>query len=69
MILDYMVLKLTVLHVFNEGQIELRHIVLVHVEEDVADHDDALFDLLPYAIKLSQKLLIMGYFYVLTDRF
>ena len=53
------VLKLAVLHVFNQWQVELWHVVLVHVEEDVSDHDDVLFDLLPDAIELSQKLLVM----------
>ena len=62
-----MVLKLTVLHVLNQRQIELRHIILVHVEQDVADHDNALLNLLPNAIELSQELLIVGHFDILSN--
>ena len=68
MVLDHVMLKLTVLHVLHERQIELGNVVFVHVQENVADHDNALFNLLPYAIELSQELLIMGHFDVLTDR-
>ena len=60
-----MVLKLTVLHVFDEWQIELGHIVLIHVKKDIADHDDALLDFLPYAIEFTQELLFMSHFDVL----
>ena len=63
-----MVLELTVLHVLNQRQVELGHVVLVHVEQDVADHDDALFDLLPYAVELPQELLVVGHFDILSDR-
>ena len=62
-----MVFKLTVLHVLNQRQIELRHIILVHVEQDVADHDNALLNLLPNAIELSQELLIVGHFDILSN--
>ena len=48
-----MVLELTVLHVFDEWQVELGHVVLIHVKKNITDHDDALLDLLPDAIKLS----------------
>ena len=53
MVLDHVMLELTVLHVFDEWQIELGHVVLVHVEQDVADHDDALFDFFPDSIELA----------------
>ena len=53
-------LELTVLHVFDERQVELGHVVLIHVEKDVAYHHDALLDLLPDAIELSQELLLMS---------
>ena len=62
-----MVFKLTVLHVLNQRQIELRHIILVHVEQDVADHDNALLNLLPNAIELSQELLVVGHFDILSN--
>ena len=52
-ILDYMVLELTVLHVLDEWQIELGHVVLIHVKKDITDHDDALLDFLPDAIELT----------------
>ena len=52
-------LELTVLHVLDEWQIELGHVVLVHVEQDVADHHNALFDFFPDSIELAQKLLVM----------
>mgnify|MGYP007095149225 CR=1 FL=1 len=61
-------LELAVLHVFDEWQVELGHVVLVHVEKNVADHNDALLDLLPDAIELSQELLIMRHLDILTDR-
>ena len=32
LVLDHMVLELTVLHVLDQGQVELGHIVLIHVE-------------------------------------
>ena len=48
-----MMLELTVLHVFNEWQVELWHVVLVHVEQDVADHHDALLDFFPDSIELA----------------
>ena len=67
-ILDHVVLELAVLHVLNQGQVELRHVVLIHVEEDVSDHDDALFDLLPNAVEFSQKLLVVILLYVLSNR-
>ena len=53
-----MVLELTVLHVLHEWQVELRDVVLVHVEEDVSDHDDALLDLFPDAVELLQEFFI-----------
>lgn len=52
-------LELAVLHVLYERQVELGHVVLVHVEKDVAYHDDALLDLLPHSVELTQELLIM----------
>jgi len=54
-----MVLELAVLHVLDQGQVELWHVVLIHVEENVPDHDDALFDLLPDSVEFAQKLLVM----------
>ena len=63
-----MVLELTVLHVFDEWQVELGHIVLVHVKKDIADHYDALLDFLPYAIELTQELLFMSHLDVLGNR-
>ena len=48
-----MVLELTILHVFDEWQIELGHVVLIHVKKDISDHDDALLDFLPDAIELT----------------
>ena len=62
-----MVLELTVLHVFDEWQVELGHIVLVHVKKDIADHHDALLDFLPYAIELTQELLFMSHLDVLGN--
>ena len=67
MILDYVVLKLTILHVLNQWQIEFWHIILVHVQQNVTDHNDALLNLLPNSIELSKKLLIVGHFDILTD--
>ena len=69
MTLDDMVLKLAVLHVFNQGQIELRDKVLIHVEQYISDHDNALLDLLPNAIELSEKLFIMGLSQIICDWF
>ena len=68
-ILDHMVLELTILHILNQGQVELGHVVLVHVQEDVSDHDDALLNLLPDPVELAQELLIVIHFDVLGDRF
>ena len=48
-----MVLELTILHVFDEWQVELGHVVLIHVKKNIADHDDALLDFLPDAIELT----------------
>ena len=62
-----MVFELTVLHVFDEWQVELGHIVLVHVKKDIADHYDALLDFLPYAIELTQELLFMSHLDVLGN--
>ena len=53
-----MVLELAVLHVLDKRQVEFWDVVLVHVKEDVSDHDDALFDLLPDSIEFLEKLLI-----------
>ena len=63
-----MVLELTILHVFDEWQVELGHIVLVHVKKDIADHDDALFNLLPNPVELPQELLVVSHFDILADR-
>lgn len=54
-----MVLELTVLHVLHQGQVEFWHVVLVHVQKDVPDHDDALFDLFPDAVELLEELLVV----------
>ena len=54
-----MMLKLAVLHVFNEWKVELGHIVLVHVEKDVTDHHNALFDFFPDSIKLRQEFFVL----------
>ena len=62
-----MMLELAVLHVLNKWQVELWHIVLVHVEQDISDHDYAFFDLLPDSVELSQELLVMCVLYVLSD--
>ena len=67
-ILDHMVLELAVLHVFDQWQVEFGNVVLVHVEQDVTDHHNALFDLLPDAVELSQELLIVSHLDVLTNR-
>ena len=53
-----MVLELAVLHVFYQGQVELGHIVLVHVEKNVTDHDDALLYLFPDSIEFTQELFV-----------
>ena len=60
-------LELTVLHVFDQGQVELGHIVLIHVEEDIADHYDTLLYLFPDPIKFAEELLVVSHFYVLGD--
>ena len=60
-------LELTVLHVLNQWQVELGHIILVHIEQDVADHDYALFYLLPNPVELPQELLVVGHFDILSD--
>ena len=54
-----MVLELAVLHVFDKRQVELWHIVLVHIQQNVPYHHNALLDLLPDAVKLAQELLIV----------
>ena len=46
-----MVLKLTVLHVLNEWEVKLGHVIFVHVKEDIADHDNTFFDFLPDSIE------------------
>ena len=48
-----MVLELTILHVFDEWQVELGHVVFIHVKKNISDHDDALLDFLPDAIELT----------------
>ena len=68
-VLYHVVLELTILHILNEWQVELGHIVFVHVEEDVPNHDDALLDLFPDAIELSQELLVVGQLYIFSDGF
>lgn len=67
-VLDYVVLELAVLHVLDKRQVELGHVVLVHVEKDVSDHDDALLDLFPHSVELPQELLIMRQLDVLRNR-
>ena len=53
-----MVLELAVLHVLDKRQVEFGDVVLVHIEEEVSNHDDALFDLLPDTIEFLEKLFI-----------
>ena len=67
-VLDHVVLELRILHVLHQGQVELRHVVLVHVQQDVSDHHDALLDLLPDAVELFEELLVMVALDVLCDR-
>lgn len=67
LVLDHMVLELTVLHVLHQGQVELRYVVLVHVEKDVPDHDNALFDFLPDAVELLEELVVVVLSDVLSD--
>lgn len=59
--------ELTVLHVFHKWQVELGHIVFVHVEKYVSNHHDALFDFLPNAVEFFQKLLIVVHFNFFCD--
>ena len=54
-----MVLELAVLHIFNKRKVELGHKVFVHVEKDVADHNDAVLDLLPDTVEFTQELLFV----------
>ena len=67
LVLDHVVLELTVLHVLDQGQVELGHIVLIHVEEDIADHDNALLYLFPDPVEFAEELLVVSHFYVLGD--
>lgn len=67
-VLDHVVLELRILHVLHQGQVELGYVVLVHVQEDVSDHHDALLNLLPDAIELFEELLVMVALDVLSDR-
>mmetsp|Transcript_14926 Transcript_14926/g.18773 ORF Transcript_14926/g.18773 Transcript_14926/m.18773 type:complete len:278 (+) Transcript_14926:1471-2304(+) len=68
LILNHVVLKLTILHVLDQGQVELRHVVFVHVEQDVSDHHDALLDLFPDAVELSEELLVVSDADIVCDR-
>lgn len=60
-----MVLELTVLHVFDEWEVELGHVVLIHVKKNITDHNDTLLNFLPNAIELTQELLFMSQLNVL----
>lgn len=66
-VLDHVVLELRVLHVFHQRQVELGHVVLVHVQEDVTDHHDALLDFLPDAVELTEEQVVVGEFDVLGN--
>jgi hypothetical protein len=60
-------LELTVLHVLHERQVEFWYVVLIHVEQDVPNHHDALLDFLPDAVKLFQELLVVVLLDVLSN--
>lgn len=56
-----MVLELRVLHVLDEGQVELGYEVLVHVEQDVTDHVDAHLGLFPGLVVVLEELVVVGH--------
>ena len=66
-VLDDVVLELTVLHILDEGKVELGDEVFVHVKQDVSDHDDAVLDFLPNTIELAQELVFMRLLDVLRN--
>lgn len=52
-------LELRCLHLFNRLQFDLGHIIFVHVQKDVFDHDDAKFLIGPQLIQTFKEIFII----------
>lgn len=48
-------------------ELQLRHEVLIHVQQYVLDHDDAQFDIGPHSIQYFQEIVVMGRNDLLSD--
>ena len=55
-----MVLELTVLHILHQGQIVLRHKVLIHVQQDVPYHVNAHLGFFPFEVEFFEKPVIVS---------
>lgn len=62
-----MVLKLTCLHLFNGLQLDLGHVVFIHVQQDVLDHDNTQFLIRPQLIQSLDKVVIRSLEDILSD--
>lgn len=51
-------LKLTGLQLIHALELHFGHVVAVHIHEDILDHDDAQFDLLPGIVNLLEELIV-----------
>jgi hypothetical protein len=65
---DDVVLELAGLHLLYGRQFGLRDVVLVHVEQDVLDHDDAHLLVTPGSVELDEKGIVVSTQYSFRNR-
>lgn len=63
-----MVLELASLHLLYGRQFGLRDVVLVHVEQDILDHDDAHLLVTPSSVELDKEGIVMSTQYSFRNR-
>ena len=55
-----MVLELTVLHILHQGQIVLRHKILIHVQQYVPYHVNAHLGFFPFEVEVFEETVVVG---------